>query len=340
MSETDTVILNVSDDDTSSIEEVSQPPALKRSKHVSKETNTRARGWCYTLNNYTTDQTVLYRHVDAVYHIFGKEKGEQGTPHLQGFIYFKNAKTFNQLKQLLPGNPHLEVVKDIEASILYCRKENDYWEQGTPPASPKQKGAMEQDRWAAIWDAAVSGNHEGLNKRDLVMHIRQMDYIYNRQMTRADLPTQPTLENYWYCGPSGAGKSRKARADAPNAYLKMCNKWWDGYQNEPDVLIEDFDIVHSVLVHHLKLWSDHYPFLGEKKGTTAKMRPLRIFITSNWHPEQIWTDPKDLEPILRRFKVVVFGNDAHLHIKPTPPKFILPQAETPGPGESAEEEDM
>ena len=99
----------------------------------------------------------------------------------------------------------------------------------------------------------------------------------------------------------------------PDYYLKNCNKWWDGYRQECNVLIDDFDKVHSVLGHHLKIWGDRYGFVGEVKSSQVAARPKCLVITSNYHPREIWSDAETLAPILRRYRVIKFSCENGLY---------------------------
>lgn len=86
----------------------------------------RARAWCFTLNNYSdeevsTNYTQLSKY--CVKFVFQEETGEQGTPHLQGVAYFKEAKTITAVKKIMKcERVHLEKCKNINASINYCSK--------------------------------------------------------------------------------------------------------------------------------------------------------------------------------------------------------------------------
>lgn len=90
--------------------------------------NSRSRNWCFTLNNYTeTDITQLHTVFDILKseYIFQEEKGENGTPHLQGFFKLKNAKSFSAVKKSIGIiKIHLEKCKNVKASIKYCQKED------------------------------------------------------------------------------------------------------------------------------------------------------------------------------------------------------------------------
>jgi hypothetical protein len=279
---------------------------------MNSDLNRKSRNWCFTINNYTEEELDFLHATENLvphylrYMMFGKEVGKEGTPHLQGFFCMKNAIRFNSAKQVVGNRAHLEIMNGtIEHNVTYCGKDKDVTEIGERPVTPRQKGAMEKRRYAEAWDAAINGNIEDVDADIRVRHYNTLKRIRLDRIAERDL-TDTEDKMLWYYGESGTGKSRKARTDHPDAYLKMCNKWWDSYVDQQVVLLEDFDIKHAVLVHHLKIWADRYPFLAEVKGGSVKIRPRLIIVTSNYHPRDIWTDPRDLEPILRRFTLVHF----------------------------------
>jgi len=263
----------------------------------------KQRNFCFTHNNYSG--TELEDNIDCRYILYGKELcPTTGTPHLQGFIVFKSQKTLSAAIKLLPGC-HVEETRNWEASVVYCKKEGDYVERGEPLMPPKEKGNTEKRRWDEIHQAAQEGRFEDIDAEVRVKYPRNLEYIRTQALLSRELE-DTEVRHEWYWGTTGTGKSRKARTENPGAYLKMCNKWWDGYVDQDIVLIEDFDKVHSVLGHHLKIWGDRYPYPAEKKGNAMVIRPRKIIVTSNYHPKDIWEDNTTLLPILRRFKCTEF----------------------------------
>lgn len=272
----------------------------------------RNRNYVFTHNNYA--DTTLEDGIVCDYIIYGYEVGESGTPHLQGFIRFANARTLKQVIALMPGC-HIEIAKTVEDAIKYCKKEGNFKERGTPPMTQKEKGVKGAEYWTEQM-RLIKGDRLGeVDPKLMITHYNTIQRIRDDEKSKEELKDTES-KHLWYYGTSGTGKSRKARSENPKAYLKMCNKWWDFYCDENIVLIEDFDKSHSVLLHHIKIWADRYPFLAEIKGGAKKIRPGQIIITSNWHPKEIWpaaADQRDLEAILRRFHITHFGGFSSLN---------------------------
>lgn len=90
--------------------------------------------WCFTLNNYTEEEyssIVLQFKPYVLKYIIGKEVGEQGTPHLQGFIRFKTKrrpKAITDNKRI-----HWEKCKGTDSDNYdYCSKDGDFIHFGWP----------------------------------------------------------------------------------------------------------------------------------------------------------------------------------------------------------------
>lgn len=82
----------------------------------------RARNWCYTLNNPTTEEIAQVCKIQCKRHVCQLEEGEAKTPHLQGVVGFENAKSFTTMKKWLGTRAHIERCRNIKASMIYCSK--------------------------------------------------------------------------------------------------------------------------------------------------------------------------------------------------------------------------
>lgn len=85
--------------------------------------NTRSRTWCFTWNNYSEiDVQYLVVKLSSEQYLFGEEIGTNGTPHLQGVVKFKNARSFKQCRKIFKNN-HVEKCNNWNASLNYCSKD-------------------------------------------------------------------------------------------------------------------------------------------------------------------------------------------------------------------------
>ena len=98
------------------------------------------------------------------------------------------------------------------------------------------------------------------------------------------------------------------------AYQKEQNKWWDGYTDEPVVLLDDADKTMSIegLTKRLKNWTDKYGCDGEIKGGHVALQHQLFIVTSNNSPDEIWSEKHQkvhLEAIKDRFVILYFGQE-------------------------------
>lgn len=88
----------------------------------------RSRKWCFTLNNYTMDEKKKIEDYCKTqkHYILGEEIGDQGTPHLQGYLEGNNPIANTTLKNVCV-RWHIEPARgSTEDNLKYCSKEGNY----------------------------------------------------------------------------------------------------------------------------------------------------------------------------------------------------------------------
>lgn len=281
--------------------------------------DSRAKHWCFTINNPTpyenSDVDSLVRRGVATYLVAGDEVASSGTRHIQGYVAFKCTKRLSQVRNLLSPRAHCEVMRGTsEQASNYCKKDGLFREFGDLPLTPAGRAKRDYDQIVA---SCKAGKLDELDSEVFFLHYNLAKRI------KTDFAKAPenldSVCGMWLQGPPGGGKSFMARGFCTPAelYLKPCNKWWDSYQDQEYVLLDDFDHNHKCLGHHLKIWSDRYAFAAEQKGSTIQIRPKSVMVTSNYSIAEIFgDDPALAKALLRRFDVFQVNDRVAVPVPP------------------------
>lgn len=90
--------------------------------------------------------------------------------------------------------------------------------------------------------------------------------------------------------------------------MKPLNEWWCSYSGEKIVLISDEGISHKWIGSFFFNWADCYYFIAEIKEGSIKIRPKRVFVTSNYSLHEIF-DGQILAALQDRFDIYNFVYD-------------------------------
>lgn len=92
--------------------------------------------WCFTWNNYPDSLEEFNGRLEACSKLFiyQRERGEQGTPHLQGYVEFKSRQRLTALVGKFPGIHWTPSRGNRDRNVEYCSK-NDTRDAGTEPVT-------------------------------------------------------------------------------------------------------------------------------------------------------------------------------------------------------------
>lgn len=143
----------------------------------------KTRAYTFTINNYTDDD--IDRYIEQAtsdscqYSICGFEVGEKGTPHMQCYIYYRNAIHFDSFKSRFP-RAHISSSRGSpQSNYDYCSKDGDYWETGELPI----KGRATWDKIQEVYENPKDNPHLFNQYRKTYEEIKQRDIREQKKTT-------------------------------------------------------------------------------------------------------------------------------------------------------------
>lgn len=259
--------------------------------------------YCFTLNNYgPEDFTQIAERLRSScdYFIIGKEVGESGTPHLQGYISLKCRNRLRYVKDLISQRAHIESARgNASHNRAYCSKAGDFIEEGTLPnnrgtGEPADRPAKKsRDELAGEFRDRLANGRLGLHQ---FADDNPGTYVFSGHVMLRNVlglrgaVERPNISVQWLYGKPGVGKSMRAHREYQSAYIKdPRTKWWNGYLLETHCIIDDFG-PNGIDINHLLRWFDRYKCYVEVKGDMVPLCVEYFIVTSNFHPKEVFTD--------------------------------------------------
>lgn len=260
----------------------------------------KSRVYCFTLNNYTDLEYTAITEMDCRYLVVGKEVGDSGTPHLQGYIYLDNPRSLSSMKKEMP-RAHLETAKGTPLQgSQYCKKDGNYYEKGELPFQGKRNDI----------DNVRDQLNLGKGMREIVetatsyQSMKCAEFMLKYKEKKRNWKT----EVIWIHGKSGTGKTRWAYDHYPfddiHQQSASESKWFESYDAHPVVILDEVDAYVSYTM--LKELCDRYPVRVQTKGGSRSFLAKVVVITSLYSPENLFsTYLENGKEMLRRIDKII-----------------------------------
>lgn len=260
--------------------------------------------------------------------------------HFQGYLELNTPRPFTSLQRDCPqlATAHFERRRGTQAqAIAYCSKVDTRIDGEGPWEFGDRKAQGQRADLAAVKATIDSG---ASMKRVSEDHFTEF-VKYERSFR--SYKRLHTVQRHWpmqlilYLGPSGTGKTRAVRARFPEAYWKPHGKWWDQYDGEEVVVIDEMYGSSFPYTELLRLF-DRYPHAVECKGGTIEFSSKIIVMTSNQEPEDWYSAerthkmPWAESPLKRRLdEFCQIIRTGVIHRVPPPPPLADLDAPAPNP---------
>ena len=274
----------------------------------------QSRYWCFTINNPKDDIVFLPKHM--TYLVYQYEIApETGTRHIQGFVVHNKVVRMTAIKKFYP-TAHIERMRgsSTEASD-YCKKIDsrepgtEFHEFGKCPLGSGQRTDLQ-----AICDS-INENKSCVEFKYTATYVRN-----KRNIDQLVAESQPDRtfkpEVHWIYGSSGTGKTRYVYDFAVENHLtvwpgnKCYDTFWNGYDNQDIVLMDDFRYDHCEFTKLLE-YLDRYPCNVDVKGGFRKLNSKYIMIVSNNSPKEVYkfNVDEEMKQLCRRIDKVFFKTE-------------------------------
>jgi len=301
------------------------------------------RHFVFTVHDYANLGDGLPTWPHFQYMIFQEETGEEGRPHLQGYVQFARGVRASTFTGYIREYFDCERRHSVRTAVAQGsdQQNEDYCSKNevdpTTGLGNRLGGPYRYGERHAIAGARGGRSDIAELKRDLdrgmsmvevsdkhfsrFLHAERGIRNYKRLHTPPRNPEiAPTI--YLILGPSGTGKTRLAysmsRSGEPehskDVYWHPGGKWWDDYDGQRIVVFDEF-YGHKLPFTQLLQILDRYPLRVETKGGSVQFTATEFIFTSNQEPEHwynqerthqmVWSD-NPLNRRLQEFGEVIY----------------------------------
>lgn len=251
----------------------------------------RSRNYCFTDFEILEWETIYNDNIDIIRYIC---VGQEFCPkteklHLQGWIQFHNPKSLRQVKKIAQSNKlHIEACRGSEkTNDKYCKKDGKY----------KSWGTFKSQGQRTDLEACKLLIDQGKKLYEIAQNYFPTFVRYFKGLERYKTYKEEEERGEWrnvevivLSGKTGSGKTKAAMMNASYKIEGSSLDWWDGYNGETSICIDEYD--NDVKITKLLNLLDGYKLRLPIKGGFTYANWNKVYITTNLTEEQLHPQAK------------------------------------------------